>query len=593
MRYFFQFCFLMALLCTPGLALSVDLDQDTTLKATWSGETLFEAAPVSEDDLKRLRAWLESSPSDVEVVVEGNRLRGLPVELTVSSGVAKKWKSEPKTLAKLFAERLNRALGKSTPDWSVSQQVVPLSESRVVTLSPFRPQDGLVVESSQPTVADIEDLGNGRYRVNGRQRGGAKLLVSSSRGLQVSSLPIWVKPWAARWGDGPGRLSYWGPVTEERVSESLTRWLGARTLLGAEMSDFSVRKSEDGTFSGKARATAEGALPVEVSFDFEAVSRGASAFPESKVVVLSNHPERIISDGVLFERQVEAGPFRFMWHHRNDPEGPERYLVLQLSNPTSTTRRLRVLWHSFGPSPDEIHVGHTAALEYAKAGAEGWGEEIVLPANGTRTVEIRRVKPGQTMSGMAWIGDMNGSSGPMQVNVLATVGDGPLPTEPASNRDPGRTASGVFPAVIETDASHLLGGPFTYLEFGSEPYEKDVVHGHPSYGNFGTLYRTRLMLKNPSDEVADAVIGFASGGGAARGVLAVDGAIYDLPMGTTGQGIPVQTLTLLPGEVRQVNLELFPQAGSNYPVRVVVRSDFKRLEKERVEPANSFRPYIP
>ena len=197
------------------------------------------------------------------------------------------------------------------------------------------------------------------------------------------------------------------------------------------------------------------------------------------------------------------------------------------------------------------------------------------------------------MSGMAYFQDLSRAQGPVEIKVVATSGDGALPTHDASNRDPGRTASGVFPGDILTDASHLLGGPFTYLEFGGEPYEKDVVGGHPSYGNFGTVYRTRLVLKNPASDERQAYVGFASGGGAARGVLSLDGELFNLPMGVTGDGIPVRTYTLGPGESRQVDVELFPQAGSNYPVRVVVRSDFERREKQELPALRPLVPTIP
>ena len=221
------------------------------------------------------------------------------------------------------------------------------------------------------------------------------------------------------------------------------------------------------------------------------------------------------------------------------------------------------------------------------------GEEFVLPANGSRTIEIRRVNAGQTMSGIAYFQDLSGSKGAVSIKVIATSGDGALPVTDASNRDPGRTASGVFPGDIITDASHLIGGAFTYLEFGGEPYESDVVEGHPSYGNFGTVYRTRLTLKNPTNEEREAYFGFASGGGAARGVLSLDGELFNLPLGVRGQGLPVRTYLLGPGESRQVDVELFPQAGSNYPVRVVVRSDFERRESQEIPALRPLKPAIP
>ena len=577
-----------------GWAIPIQVENSSSLKVSSGEETLFEVSPLDEPSLQKLLQWLDSPPAKVSVRAENSIILGLPVKLSVSPDIARRWNSEPKVLAAMFSERLNHALSDREPNWSVDGQVVPLSESRVVRLSPFPAEDRIVVSAADPTLLEVADEGNGRYRLSGLAPGRTELVAGSGSGRSIPSLPISVKPWAARWGDGPGELEFWGPVDQARVERSLSRWLGARMWTGAGLSLESVdSKEEKPGYRFQARATGPGTLPVEKTLEIAVKNRPASPLPRAKVVVLSNHPERIISDGILFSRVVNKVPFRFMWHHRNDPEGPERYLVLKLENPTDVTRRLRMLWYSYGPSPDEIHVGHTAALDFSQAGVLGKGEELILPARGSRTVEIRYMKPGQTVSGMALVTDLTGAPGPLGVEVLATVGGGPLPTEAALEKDLGRTASGVFPADIELDATHLLGGPFTYLEFGGEPYEKDIEQGHPSYGNFGTVYRVRLTLKNPHMEPREATVGFASGGGAARGVLSLDRTLFDLPMGITGDGLPVQTYTLGPGEVRQVDLELFPQAGSNYPVRVVVKSQFERLEKAEVEPLYPLETAIP
>jgi hypothetical protein len=478
---------------------------------------------------------------------------------------------------------------KVSPKWSVDGQVVPLGESRTVTLTPH---DGISVQVADPTVLDLEELGSGQYRLKGKKWARTALNAYASDGTVIPDLPVSVKPWAARWGNGPESLTFWGAVTDSRVERALNRWLSARTMVGADISLVALKSEDESTRLYKASASAPGALAVEEKMSIKLLQQPKQVMRPAGQVVLSNHPERLVSDGILFEREVSDTPFRFMWHHRNMPGEPERFLVLQLTNLAPAERRMRMLWFSYGPSPDEIHVGHTAALDYTVAGATGQGEELVLPANGTRTIEIRRAKPGQTMSGMAYLDDVDGVNGPLTVRVLATSNLN-IPDYPATSGDPGRTASGVFPASIETEASHLVGGPFTYLEYGGEPYAKDVEKGHPSYGNFGTVYRTRLVIKNPYSEPRDVHVGFASGGGAARGVLSLNGELYDLPMGITGEGLPVSTYRLGPDEIRQVDVELFPQAGSNYPVRIVVRSDYERRAEEKLTPVRPLQPAIP
>ena len=586
-------CFLFSVLlgALPAAAQSIDYRDGKTLKAVSQGRTIFEVAPISKQELDTLKTWIEK-PGPKTLRAENGTIHGGPVKLVVTDSIAKSWKSQKSDLAKLFIHRIKQRTQPKSLSWKRSSQVVPLGETRVVVLLGLAEGETVDLQSSQASVASIEKMTKNKYRLTGNVSGSTKLSAVSSRGRRVPDLPVWVKPWSARWSGGPGTFKYWGTASPSRVQESLSRWLKARALTTAVVTLERAESDEDGVLAFQVTARARGALPVDKILKVRTSLRPSADFQAANSLLLSNHPERIVEEGVLFRRQAEGPSLRFMWHHRNDPEGPERHLVVQLSNPTPSPRRFRVVWSSFGPSPDEIHVGHTATLGFVAKCVQGMGEEWTLPPNGSRTVEIRSMKAGQTVSGMALLHDLSGSRAPVELSVLATDTDR-LPTAEAVSRDRGRTASGVFPGEILKQATHRAGGPYTYLEFGGEPFVSDLSEGHPSYGNFGTVYRTRLMLTNPSEEANEVVIGFASGGGAARGVVVLDGEVYDLPMGKTGDGIPMTRLRLEPGERRQVNVDMFPQAGSNYPVRLVVKSTFQRLEALQLEPFDDSTVQIP
>lgn len=581
---------MLCLLATAALAGPMSANQDGTLKIVSDGETVLEAAPLPQADLQRLKAWL-AAPDASKITVQGSSLTCGPVTLTVNADIAKKWNADPSGLAASFADRM-KAKAAPPMSWGRTDQLVPVGESREIAMK-VPAGVSLSVQAEDPSVLKVEELGAGRYRLTGLVRGNSTLFTTASNGRAIPNLPVRVQPWAAKWENGPGRLEFTGPADAKRVQTSLERWMGARALPGAQVSASPKGAPKDGAWQFNAVAKAQGAITVEQTFKVDVSESPARLLPPAQVLLLSNHPEKIFGEGVLYQRRATASSFRLMWHHRNDPEGVERYVTIALTNPNPTPRKMRMVWSSYGPSPDEIHVGHTAALTFATAGMSGNGEAITLPANGTRIVEIRRVKAGQTMSGVACLADESGANLPLEMTVSASL---PLTTPPAAkveSRDPGRTASGVFPAELSKDATHTLGGPFTYLEYGSEPYVKDLEAAHPSYGNFGTVYRTRLMLHNPSESPRLAYIGFSAPGGAARGVLLLDEVLYDLPMGRSGDGVPVATVEMQPGEVRQIDLELFPQGGSNYPIRLVVRSDFERREKEEMTPANPHRSLIP
>lgn len=572
-------------------AQSLDIAQDNLSVRIVKGSTiLVEAEAISTTDMERLKAWLERAGADEVHRVESNLILGA-VKLQVSAKVAKRWGAEPEVLAERFAVALKQGLGPAL-SWGRKDLVVPLGEGREIGM---KLPEGLTVsvEVSDPGVLSLKDLGGGRYTVKGVSRGQGVIHARSSNGKSLPDLPFSVMPWAATWGTGPGRWELAGAIDKERLQVVLSRWLSARALAGSEISCRFQAEQSNGEWLFKVAAKAPGALSVEQTIKVITDSLAPMPFEPAEVVMLSNHPEKIFGEGVLFQREAIAKAYRVMWHHRNDPLGEERFLWLQVENPSPQPRTLRVICSSFGPSPDEIHVGHTAALNFASSALGGLTQRLTLPASSSRVIEVRRVKPGQTVSGVAYLQDEQGKSLPLKLTVSTSLAQSLPPTRAVASQDPGRTASGVFPAQLALAATHVLGGPFTYLSFGGEPYVTDLAGGYPSYGNFGTLYRTRLVLNNPAGTVKEARLGFASGGGAARAVVVVDGALYDLPMGGSGSGVPVTSFALAAGETRQVDIELFPQAGSNYPIRLVVHSDFDRLEKKEYPPIRPEHLYLP
>jgi hypothetical protein len=574
----------------PAQAGPVEAVQDATLRLLADGQTVCEVVALPAADLQRLKAWLKD-PDASTIASSGASFRCGPVSLVVNAEIARRYGSEPVPLAAAFAQSLRDKLSPGL-SWGRDEQLVPLGETRDLAL---KLPAGVTVEvqATQPEVVAVEDMGGGRYRLSGLSRGSCVLIGTASDGRKVPDLPVQVLPWAASWDGGPGRLEFTGPVDAKRVQTSLERWLGAHALPGARVETAVKDTSAEGLWQIQASAKVPGAITVEQTLKVQVEQAPARPMAPAEVLLLSNHPEKIFSEGVLYQRQATAATYRLMWHHRNDPEGVERYVAIELFNPNPVPRKLRLIWSSYGPSADEIHVGHTAALGFAMAGLAGNSETLTLPPNGSRVVEIRRVKTGQTISGVAYLWDETGARLPLEMKVSASLPLSAAPEQTVESLDPGRTASGVFPAEMSTTATHTLGGPFTYIEYGGEPFVRDLDAKYPSYGNFGTMYRTRLMLHNPSDTTGQVYIGFSAPGGAARGVLLLDGTLYDLPMGRSGDGVPVATVALAPGEVRQLDMELFPQAGSNYPIRLVVRSDFEHREREEIPPSAPERPLLP
>jgi len=126
-----------------------------------------------------------------------------------------------------------------------------------------------------------------------------------------------------------------------------------------------------------------------------------------------------------------------------------------------------------------------------------------------------------------------------------------------------------FEGVNELTATHVAGGPWTFVGVGKQP--KSNSHGIVLHGNYGVLYRIRFLLANPKSERAYLELVVRSGGGATRGVFMLNGDILETPMLRATQEHMLTRWELPPRSEREVSVLTMPQSGSNYPVTLVVR----------------------
>ncbi|GMU51338.1 MAG: hypothetical protein AMXMBFR33_04840 [Candidatus Xenobia bacterium] len=443
--------------------------------------------------------------------------------------------------------------------------VVPLGEARSAAWQgPSRPE----VIVSDPEVAEARLEGN-RVVVRGLAEGDA--LVSLSFGSREVGLPIQVRTPAARL---PARLSV--SLTGESVShtvlsQALRVAMDAQTGLDPRAQLSLQPRRANGALLVDVSASGPGLLPVSRTIAVD-VSLQQLPFTPARTLVVSNRPELVLAPGMLLDRPLPPGPSRLLYHHRGSPDAPHQELEVLLKNVNATPARVRVAVASVGPSNDEIFAGHKAAqlLLDQQEKAEsfflrvGPGQEVVL--------DRKLLKSGQTVSGMGWLEPLDGSQ--LRVLVRASEhGRGSIPSEEAPDTG-GRTGRGLFPAAMDVAHAHNLGGPFTYMPLGEAPFEVEPGTGETNYGHFGMVYRVRVLLINPDAVPRKAWIDFVPRAGPARGSLYVDGQRVETDMGNSASEIKVGEWELEPGEQREVRIETFPQSGSNYPVFLVVKSNY-------------------
>ena len=96
---------------------------------------------------------------------------------------------------------------------------------------------------------------------------------------------------------------------------------------------------------------------------------------------------------------------------------------------------------------------------------------------------------------------------------------------------------------------------------------------HPALrGDYGVVYKAEVTFENPDRRKARLEVALRAGGGVARGAVVVNGEIVETGLLSMGMEHILFDERGSTAPRTRVQVRLIPQAGSNYPVSLVVRS---------------------
>jgi hypothetical protein len=493
----------------------------------------------------------------------------------ISQQQSARWGTTPYSLARTFVMRLEAArTGKAPalPNLEPTRLTVPLGETRPARWLNLSGAPKVTI--SDPSIAEVFLTGN-EIRVTGTSQGQATITLSWDH--TSLNLPVVVRPWAARL---PKDLVV--PLSGEMPRQEALR----RVLLSRAWPHPTARMEI--TFPKAPPKSPEAPIPVQVQASgpglLTAKAKVQVRFQPTPIqiyqagaLVMSNRPEKISSEGTLLRQMLPAAPVRLLIHHCNQPQGPERFLEVLLRNPSDSPAKVFLVLEGVGPSADEIFAGHLASRRFLERMGDQQGITLQLAAGETVLLERLRMKPGQTVSAMGWLQVLQEVE--LDLTVRAVDAQGRAPDQDLAPAGPGpfSTGRGLFPAEVYSSHAHDLGSRYSFIPLGDAPFTQDPITGEPNPGNFGVVYRLRLLLRNPTSEAREARLFFRPRGGPARGLFFVDGAFAETDNATSSSPYLLGRWSLAPGEVREVFLETFPQSGSNYPVTLEVQSEFMNL----------------
>jgi hypothetical protein len=535
---------------------------------------------------KALSDWLNGKPGpeDVKVVISGRNAVLIAAKKEICTATPEQAKLQgitPFKLATQWALNIRSALvSLNSLKIAQSEITVPLNEYRDVTVEGSKDGNFQFQQYDQSVIEVTFDPARKVIRIKGLSTGWTALWIQ--RGNARKKLSVSVKKGA---GTLPVSLTVTvtGDATsKEVIAEAIVANLrnSARVEDGAwiviDRSALASLKplSEGSEISVPVKATIKGEGLITVSRDVPVRVIG-SAFnrKEPSVLLVSNNPEKILKAGVLLDEPIpHSSPARVIFHHLNAKESEPCTFRIRLKNSSSQDARVHILRSIAGPGGNEIYSGHLAALLFWERWLHGTGFVVTIPGGGEYEVEEVALKPNQLISGLDHFTCIE-SDPAKPVRLVIDSSSRNASSSSFHPEDNTTRVRGQFPnPEIVIDREHIIGKGYTFIYLGGKPYLREKDSNQENMGNYGALYRITISVENQgnTEETADVV--FTPGGGPASGVFLIDGVLKETPFAVHLQEVLLARLTVSPNEKKQVQLVTFPQSGSNYPVRIVVKS---------------------
>ncbi|MEA3401925.1 MAG: hypothetical protein U9R79_11880 [Armatimonadota bacterium] len=443
--------------------------------------------------------------------------------------------------------------------------LVPVGERRSVRVG-GTVDAGRRAESLAPDVVRAAFEGR-KLVLQGRNTG--TTVVAISAGELEHALTVEVKRWAARMIDSAAVRTAGGGLSEAMArAAALNAALFSISPEPQAVVHLVSANPTKGGYSLDLRAGGPDYIPVsgQILVRFRA---GLPVIPPAHALLMSNYPEKVAGVGALMRQPLERGhPARLMWHHKNYAGHP-LVMAVRLINRGQSPARVRIGWAEAGPDRDEIFVGYNAMLRYWQAVRAGSCFEARIPSCASFEAVTTPIGYHEVVSGMMDVVADEGEE--VYVEVAARDrrdvprGFGRVP----HHGDEMPVTPFEFPASLDRELSYEVGGPYGHLSIGREEVVND--EGVALAGAYGVMHNIRVALGNPAREPGRVELAVRAGGGVARTITAVDGALTSTRLLLAGQEEVLATRDLPPGGRGELRVQMMPAAGSNLPLTLVVR----------------------
>lgn len=283
----------------------------------------------------------------------------------------------------------------------------------------------------------------------------------------------------------------------------------------------------------------------------------------TRTLLMSDSPEKITSDGILYMDTV-SGPARIFFHHTNEST-VDRQVYVVAANPNSTGVDITLERQATAGPGDPMSMGRAGTRRFLRQ-VDGTAGQVVTLSPGQYSILYRtNVPPGQTVHG---IFDLS-AAGPVSYYIITVSSETTsplldLPLLPADNLH----TRGTFKQCDRRLSLQIPPGEFARLTLAdgkSDPYltGRDAVDNTTAVdrGNYGLLYELDLSLSQPTGILA------SPRGGAFAGAMRLNGETFTVPgSGGVLTGPEQAAMIGVPAPHQPIKLWFMPPSGSHLPI---------------------------
>lgn len=322
------------------------------------------------------------------------------------------------------------------------------------------------------------------------------------------------------------------------------------------------------TIAGSGYFTVTGKTRVHVEND------ALPAIDPSRLLV-SDYPERLTADGVLFTAHLDPRmPQRFLYYHYNPGNEPARRILLKAHNGSNAPATIQMIDGIAGPGTNEMEVGHLSTSRFLVHEARNEGTVLTVAPGATMNLIDHPLPPQNVVSGILQLRLVNGD--PLDLTLVAQPASAPTDqsistTQLLSGGAPH--ARGIYPVpTFYIERTYAVDGADLEIPIGQLPLP-NLREGQALAGDYGVEQSVDVVIVNQTRGPRAVALYANPRGGKATGTFIIDGTLVQ------AHGLPVFSKfklwqeTINAGTFRRIHVVTMPEGGSNYPLRLIFAGD--------------------